>query len=139
MSFFLLDKCENVGNSKQIFPKNDWDAPLREDEIEIFIPSKKYAKKNCSITEQNEKVNQIKIQTRFSLDSKLMENNFSPKKVKFNTNLNMSQEVHEHHAQILSSPGIPFDANKKPTKTLLKVVTSSTPVNPFYNRKLSLW
>lgn len=128
-------------NKKELFPKNEWDEPLQEGDIEIFIPSKKYLKLNQTVNDlQTNSFQKIKGKSRHSLD--LNERNdvaLSPKKVKINTKLNTSQEIHEHHAQILSSPAIPFDANKKPTKPLLKVTTSSTPVNPFYNRKLSLW
>lgn len=56
----------------------------------------------------------------------------SAKKVKININLNQSQEISEHVAQILSSPAIPYDANKKPAKPLLKTPSFSSPINPFY-------
>lgn len=59
----------------------------------------------------------------------------SRKKVNINLKLNKSQEIYEHHAQIKSSPGIPFDANKKPRKSLLKNKISS-PINPFYRKNI---
>lgn len=59
------------------------------------------------------------------------------KRVNINLKLNTSQEIHEHQAQIKNSPGIPFDASKKPSKPLLKPFVNS-PINPFYRKKLEL-
>lgn len=85
----------------------------------------------------------VKSKNRLSLNPSLVVNPFQspskPKKVKINTKLNVSQEIHEHHRQILKSPGIPYDANKKPLKPLLKTPVKSTPVNPFYNSSLNSW
>lgn len=58
----------------------------------------------------------------------------SEKKVKIALNLNKSQEIHEHELQIKRSPAIPFDANRKPLKPLLKPQCgrfSMSPINPF--------
>lgn len=59
----------------------------------------------------------------------------SDKKVKIALNLNQSQEIHEHELQVKTSPAIPFDANKKPLKPLLKPQCgrfSMSPINPFF-------
>ncbi|CAH0549755.1 unnamed protein product [Brassicogethes aeneus] len=133
----------------EVFPGSEWDEPLKEGEYEIVVPAKKYAAKmkseaknnNQSVQEVvNDSLTKLKGKNRFSLDSKLAKIPFckratpsSSKKVKINMGLNQSQEVHEHLAQLVSSPGIPFDANKKPSKPLLKP-TGSTPINPFYKR-----
>ncbi|KAJ8917387.1 hypothetical protein NQ315_002411 [Exocentrus adspersus] len=143
---------ESPPESKELFPKSAWDEALQEGEYEICIPSKKHIarlKRKAKKTDQNvhELINtslkQLKGKSRLSLDSRLVKNPFSTpgstKKVKINTKLNMSQEIHEHVQQILSSPGIPYDANKKPLKPLLKTSACSTPVNPFYNKQLSNW
>lgn len=58
----------------------------------------------------------------------------SAKKVNINLNLNKSQEISEHYSQLKKSPGIPWDASKKPAKPLLKPFIQS-PINPFYKRK----
>lgn len=54
------------------------------------------------------------------------------KKVKINTKLNSSQDVEEHFAKIRSSPAIPFDGKKRPSKPVLKTPTMTGPINPFY-------
>lgn len=96
--------------------------------------------KSAFIIHSEKKIrNELRGKNRLSLDPSLIRNPFSAsspvKKVKINTKLNKSQEFDEHHAQILSSPGIPFDANKKPSKPLLKVRASISPINPFYKLK----
>lgn len=86
--------------------------------------------------------NQVK--SRRSLDPSLIKNPFatpssSTKKVKINTKLNRSQEIYEHHMQILSSPGIPHDPNKKPAKPVLKSPARTNSINPFYDKQLNIW
>ncbi|KAB0790979.1 hypothetical protein PPYR_02779 [Photinus pyralis] len=58
------------------------------------------------------------------------------KKVRIALKLNQSQEIHEHVAQLKSSPGIPYDANRLPEKPLLKPNAIKSPINPFYKRKM---
>lgn len=60
----------------------------------------------------------------------------SAKKVKIALNLNRSQDHVEYHQSLVSSPGIPYDADKKPSKPLLKT-RGSLPgaINPFYKYK----
>ncbi|EFA04899.2 ribosomal RNA processing protein 1 homolog [Tribolium castaneum] len=99
---------------QELFPKNKWDESNHAtEEVEKSLKSK-----------------------RLSLPTKLIKNPFANstpvKKVKINTKLNRSQDVQEHHAQILSSPQIPYDANKKPAKPLLKTPTLKSPIDPFY-------
>lgn len=147
-------KLFTTPDKPELFPKSEWDEPPKEGEYEICIPAKKYvnklkveAKKNNQNVQEliNETISKIKGKNRFSLDSKLVKNPYSGtgsssaqkgnKKVKINMKLNRSQEIHEHVAQILNSPKIPYDANKKPLKPLLKSSVNSTPINPFYKKK----
>lgn len=128
----IADSPSKSGKS-DLFASNEWEVPLKEGETEIFIPSKK-----------NRGKSNLKHLKRRSLDLQILKNPFampatpgSSKKVKIALNLNKSQDIREHVAQIKSSPGIPFDANKKPTKPLLKRHTMS-PIDPFYRRKLEL-
>lgn len=114
---------ENAGTS------NDWDRPLQDGETEIFIPVRK--RRSLKAVNKNFDKN-----FKSPGAESLVKNPFStPKKVKIDLNLNKSQEFHEHHAQILSSPAIPFDANRKPLKPLLKPSPVATPVNPFYEMR----
>ncbi|KAK5638984.1 hypothetical protein RI129_013279 [Pyrocoelia pectoralis] len=62
-------------------------------------------------------------------------NNVSEKKVRIALKLNKTQEIHEHVAQLKSSPGIPYDADRKPDKPLLKPNAVRSPINPFYKHK----
>lgn len=105
----------------------------------------KIAKKNCQKDSQvlvsPSQNNQVK--SRRSLDPALIKNPFSTpssstKKVKINTKLNRSQEIYEHHMQILSSPGIPHDPDKKPVKPVLKTFARTNSINPFYDKQLNV-
>nr|XP_023013538.1 ribosomal RNA processing protein 1 homolog [Leptinotarsa decemlineata] len=142
---------ESPPKEKELFPKSEWDEPLLEGEYEICISSKKHIAKMkklgnkpnqslCEVT--NSAMQKIKGKSRLSLDPSVVKNPFSTpmttKRVKINTRLNRSQDVHEHHAQILSSPAIPYDAHKKPSKPLLKRSATSTPINPFHKKQLSI-
>lgn len=100
----------------------DVDLDELEEEYEIIIPSRRR-----KVKELNEKLKQ---ETSNSLSKPT-----SAKKVKIALDLNKSQEFHEHEMQILKSPAIPFDTNKKPLKPLLKPSPVSSPINPFYRKK----
>ncbi|XP_017777405.1 PREDICTED: ribosomal RNA processing protein 1 homolog [Nicrophorus vespilloides] len=63
-------------------------------------------------------------------------NGGSSKKVKIDLKMNQSQEIDEHEAQLRSSPAIPFDANRKPRKTLLKPNAASSPISAIYRKQL---
>lgn len=58
------------------------------------------------------------------------------KKVIFGLSRNTAQYTSEYLQQIRKSPGIPFDANKKPLASLLKMNPMSlSPLNPFYKNE----
>ncbi|KAJ3651734.1 hypothetical protein Zmor_017752 [Zophobas morio] len=117
------------GENKHVFEAIDEGIkkPLKE---KILFPKNQWDVSNDEMTVENSFT-----RGRFNLSSELIKNPFSVstpiKKVKINTKLNRSQDVQEHHFQILSSPGIPYDANAKPAKPLLKA-TGRSPINPFY-------
>lgn len=113
----------------KLFPGPDWDTPMKEGEVEYFIPSKKY-KGNIKTTPGH-------VVNPFSANKQTSKPN-SLKKVNINLKLNKSQDIEEHLEQLESSPGIPYDANRKPDKPLLKPSTVSSPINPFYKRKMKL-
>ncbi|KRT79421.1 hypothetical protein AMK59_6968, partial [Oryctes borbonicus] len=130
---------------KYLFESDEWEVPLTEIETEIFTAFKSYQQRLKKLADLNShllsnKTTPLKSLKRRSLDSQFMKNPFakaatpgSSKKVKIALNLNKAQDIREHVAQIKSSPGIPFDANKKPSKPLLKRHTMS-PIDPFYQR-----
>lgn len=122
---------DSTPKRKQLFHTDEWETPLQDGETEIFIPAKKRSK-------SLEKINTSFTETKHtSVKNPFAKNNTprSAKKVKIDLKLNTSQEFHEHHAQILSSPAIPFDASKKPLKPLLKPSAVSSPVSPFYKKR----
>lgn len=125
--------------NSDIFPRNAWDEPLKEGEYEICIPSRKHIDKIKKLADKSGKnmetlLKQSMKKNRLSLDSNLSSliNADRTKKVKINVKLNQSQEIDEHEEKVMSSPGIPYDANKKPSKPVIKKNRISLPPNPFY-------
>ncbi|XP_058806264.1 ribosomal RNA processing protein 1 homolog [Phymastichus coffea] len=57
------------------------------------------------------------------------------KKVKIMLQKNMSQNTSEYIRQILKSPAIPYDANRKPKAGVLKPSPLPSLINPFYKNK----
>lgn len=121
---------EETPKGKQLFDTDEWETPLQEGEMEIFVPARKRSK---SLEKFNTEKSDGVVKNPFSKNNTPS----SSKKVKIDLKLNTSQEFHEHHAQILSSPAIPFDASKRPLKPLLKPSAVSSPINPFYKKRSS--
>lgn len=129
---------EELQDQPTINNENDDNA-----EYGIFIPSKKSIKKLKKTKAENE-INEIVTKLRgknkknvsVSKSPKNPRKSPSPKKVKINTKLNVSQEIDDHIQQVISSPQIPFDSMKKPGKPLLKTPIKSSPINPFYRMKI---
>ncbi|XP_011871319.1 PREDICTED: ribosomal RNA processing protein 1 homolog [Vollenhovia emeryi] len=63
-------------------------------------------------------------------------NNFplEKKKVMFGLSRNTAHHTSEYLQQLRKSPGIPFDANKKPLASVLKMSPIPSPLNPFYKK-----
>ncbi|XP_072751922.1 uncharacterized protein Nnp-1 [Anoplolepis gracilipes] len=78
---------------------------------------------------KDELSNQTKKQTNLN-------NSLEKKKVVFSLFRNTAQHTSEYLQQIRKSPAIPFDANKKPLASVLKPSPISSPLNPFYRRKI---
>lgn len=60
------------------------------------------------------------------------------KRVTIKLNMNRSQDTSEYVRQLRSSPNVPYDSNKKPTKSLLKPNLMPSPINPYYKKKIGL-
>ncbi|XP_071558732.1 ribosomal RNA processing protein 1 homolog [Temnothorax nylanderi] len=93
------------------------------------VAKKKISKsKHRDVPLKNELPCQIKKQTNL--------NNFSmeKKKVIFGLSRNTAQHTSEYLQQVRKSPGIPFDANKKPLASVLKMSPIPSPLNPFYKK-----
>ncbi|KYQ47017.1 Ribosomal RNA processing protein 1 like protein [Trachymyrmex zeteki] len=57
------------------------------------------------------------------------------KKVIFGLSRNTTHHTFEYLQQVRKSPAIPFDANKKPLNSMLKINPIPSPLNPFYYKK----
>ncbi|GLV37002.1 Nnp-1 [Carabus blaptoides fortunei] len=133
---------------------NEWASPLQDGELDFFVVSNKTKKKLKRLSElKGQPVTQLVNDLSASvLNGKqntpkrnVVKNPFSEatpsrgeKKIKFALNLNKSQDISEHISQVISSPGNPYDATKKPAKPLLKASPMVSPVNPFYRIKFRL-
>lgn len=131
--------------------KNDWAKPLADGEMDFFVVSNKTKKKLKRLSESkgrpvSELVNELSTSIlngkQNTPKKNIVKNPFSEstpsrgeKKIKFALNLNKSQDISEHISQVISSPGNPYDATKRPVKPLLKPSPMASPINPFYRKK----
>ncbi|XP_036318706.1 ribosomal RNA processing protein 1 homolog [Rhagoletis pomonella] len=124
--------------------KSEWDTPLAEGEIEYFIPSRKIQLKNANGNlVPNPLAKKMQSKTSTPVSSKkgasiLNSSTGSVKRVKIALKRNTSQNPSEYIKQIKSSPHLPYDADKKPGKGLLKPNSMPSPINPFYKKKIGL-
>ncbi|XP_021706755.1 ribosomal RNA processing protein 1 homolog isoform X1 [Aedes aegypti] len=143
--------------SKAAFDVHDeWSEPLKEGETEFFIPSRKTKLKeaNKQISEESSspspsKLKQSLVKNPFATpknSSKLKRSLATPqtdgpsekKRVKIALNKNIFQDLHQHIQQVKSSPKVPYDSSKKPSKGALKPNLMPSPINPFYRKKIGL-
>ncbi|XP_055638083.1 ribosomal RNA processing protein 1 homolog isoform X2 [Toxorhynchites rutilus septentrionalis] len=138
--------------SKGLFEvKDEWSKPLQDGEVELFIPSRKaklmeIAKeselntslssttmvKNPFATPKNKEKSLKRILDATPTDES------GKKRVKIALNKNVSQDFHQHMQQVKSSPQLPYDSSKKPSKGALKPNLMPSPINPFYKKKIGL-
>lgn len=142
----------------QTFAVDPWDLPLEDGEVEFTTPSRK--KKLAEICNQaalsfGTKSGEKKVPNPVALAAlRGKYNKHSPtpatpvdansttvgklssgeKRVKIMLKMNRSQETSEYLQQLRNSPNTPYDANKKPTKGLLKPNLMPSPINPYYIR-----
>lgn len=137
----------DVSMNDEVFEENSTPKKVK---VEKSSPKKKVSPKKLTKKSETEIIIPMNGNDVFSTPKSLRKNMSTPKsvvknpfstpvssskKVKIALDLNRSQEHSEYHQSIVSSPGIPFDADKKPTKPLLK--KSRMPIitiNPFYRR-----
>lgn len=145
---------------------SEWDEPLTEGEIEYFIPSKKIqlqqanekltdivpnpfahltkksAQPNSPQTPKNQllgKKAKLALSAKAAKESPASSSPYTPaKRVKIMLQKNTAQNPSEYIKQIKSSPNLPYDATKKPSKGLLKPNSMPSPINPFYKKKIGL-
>lgn len=147
--------------SPAAFSVDPWDVPLEEGEIEFTTKSRKHKLAEISelaaqsfATKSVEKkvVNPVALA---ALRGKLSKTptpvtpcsatpsttapvSSGEKRVKIVLKNNRSQETSEYLQQLRNSPNTPYDANKKPSKGLLKPNLMPSPINPYYKKKLGL-
>lgn len=155
---------------------SEWDKPLEDGEVEIFLPSRKQKVHDANLSfhesksstkegKKDKKQNRLSLPARpeniasskkkpslllkkkdqsssfvvnpFATKVKKTSNEDTPtKKVKITLQNNMAQDTDEYIESIKNSPQIPYDANKKPKKGLLKPNLLPSPINPFYKKKI---
>lgn len=144
---------------KRIFAVDDeWTVPLVDGEIEYTIPSRKLklAQRTSTassspifsplLTPQKSKgglvLNPVAAAIRGKHILSAVGQPTTPmsaeKRVTIKLNMNRSQDTNEYVRQLRSSPNVPYDSNKKPTKSLLKPNLMPSPINPYYKQKIGL-
>ncbi|XP_052902373.1 ribosomal RNA processing protein 1 homolog [Anopheles moucheti] len=123
--------------------KDEWSEPLKEGEEEYFIPSRKMkqaAKGEKTATPVASKTNLKRTSTNGVDVDGVDDEPITParKRVKIALSKNVAQDLVEHIKQVKSSPQLPFDSSKKPSKSLLKPNLIPSPINPFYKKKIGL-
>lgn len=136
---------------------DEWLEPLKEGEVDFFVPSRKTklkalaqaedieineipsvssAKKLRIDEKQQQQQQQLITPPRISLISNVSTN--SGKRVKIALNKNQAQSAHEYIKQVKQSPNLPTNnLLKMPMKSVLKAGSLPSPINPFYQKKLS--
>lgn len=132
---------------------DEWSEPLKDGEVELFVPSRKTKLKQIKKQQAEEKEstttlvrnpfatpkNNAKTLKR-AAETPQTDGTVATKKkrVKIALNKNVSQDLKEHINQVLSSPQVPYDSSKKPSKGALKPNLMPSPINPFYRKKIGL-
>lgn len=153
---------KRTSTSSQI---DDWSEPLKEGEVEYFLPSKKHKLKalqdvedaseeskcnsyvlnpfashtGVSTSSKKQKTSKSSTTTpKIQLEASRTASGSTGKRVIIALNKNKAQSPHEYIKQVKESPNLPYDSNKKPAKSLLKPNALPSPINPFYQKKIGL-
>lgn len=153
------DSSPSSSGSSQPFTVTDdeWSEPLKDGEVEIFMPSRKqklkalqqldetsspklvinpFAKHTGTLKKQKESKTPSSSTPRIQLAQAA--GGSSGKRVIIALNRNQAQTPNEYIKQVKDSPSLPYDSSKKPTKSLLKPNAIPSPINPFYQKKIGL-
>ncbi|KAG5316763.1 RRP1L protein, partial [Acromyrmex insinuator] len=119
-----------ISNKKvRLEETNNKPITKKESEMKNKITSQKISLKNILYFCLLQKSHPMKEQT--NLNNSMAEK----KKVIFGLSRNTAQHTSEYIRQVRKSPAIPFDANKKPLNSVLKMNPIQSPLNPFYYKK----
>lgn len=150
------DSSPSSSGSSQPFKVTDdgWSEPLKDGEVEFFVPSRKQklnADSNAEDsprpnlllnpfakhtgTTKKQKVSHVSPATPRIQLSQPSSSGSSGKRVIIALNRNKAQSQHEYIKQVKESPNLPFDSSKKPSKSLLKQNVIPSPINPFYQNQ----
>ncbi|XP_058129560.1 LOW QUALITY PROTEIN: ribosomal RNA processing protein 1 homolog [Anopheles ziemanni] len=146
------DKKVTKNNADKPFQTADeWSEPLKEGEEEYFIPSRKLKTKQTATatSDASPAPTPVKLSAGNKQSLKRTPPSAGPssdidpltparKRVKIALNKNVAQDLVEHIQQVKSSPQLPFDSSRKPSKSLLKPNLIPSPINPFYKKKIGL-
>lgn len=122
--------------NKDLLNSTDTEILLTPKNTKLLINP--FAKIGSAKTNTTVKQSKIKGKQRLSLDSQTHVTASGQKRVKIALHKNVEQETEEYLDQVKSSPQVPYDSNKKPTKSLLKPNLMPSPINPFYKKKIGL-
>ncbi|XP_034189735.2 ribosomal RNA processing protein 1 homolog Nnp-1 isoform X1 [Osmia lignaria lignaria] len=123
------DVSDNIDSSSSLSLSNGSDSNSEKNNILTKQPTwlVPVLKK---LENEKSRTTSAKMRHKISADS-------NPKKrVKIALQRNTAQHTSEYILQIQKSPGIPFDANRKPSAGVLKASPIPSPINPFYKRKI---
>jgi ribosomal RNA-processing protein 1 len=131
--------------------KDEWSEPLKDGEVELFLPSRKIKLKEANKELELTKSPGNLLRNPFAAasgsgsvkkSSSVKKEPSTPqsagKRVVIALNRNKAQHPHEYIKQVKDSPNLPYDSTKKPTKSLLKPNVLPSPINPFYQKKIGL-
>lgn len=116
-------------------------TPTTSTDTEILITPKKMFLPNPFAKQANTSTKKIRNKNK-SLNhtdpaiSKILDS--AEKRVKIALHKNITQETDEYIKTLESSPQVPYDSTKKPSKGLLKPNSMPSPINPFYMKKIGL-
>uniref|UniRef100_A0A1L8DFP8 Putative nucleolar protein n=1 Tax=Nyssomyia neivai TaxID=330878 RepID=A0A1L8DFP8_9DIPT len=121
-------------------PHDPWQEPLQEGEQEYFVPSMK--RRLEVVNSESTVINPFAVKKAKKAAKKVKQLetpgcSSAKKKVRIAVEMNTSQDTAEYLRQVRSSPQIPYDSDKKPSKSLLKPNLIPGPINPYYKRKIN--
>ncbi|XP_018364160.1 PREDICTED: ribosomal RNA processing protein 1 homolog [Trachymyrmex cornetzi] len=126
-----ITRTSDLDQHPSISQKSNKKVPLKETNNKPV--TKKGSEMKSKITSQKiplkNKLHLIKKQTN------LNNSTTEKKKVIFGLSRNTAQHTSEYIRQVRKSPAIPFDANKKPLNSVLKMNPIQSPLNPFYYKE----
>ncbi|XP_012524457.1 ribosomal RNA processing protein 1 homolog [Monomorium pharaonis] len=128
----IIPESQIFNNTDQCIPIStisNKKVPLKEIKKSV---AKKALSKNKIVHKEKPRKNESsgQIKKQINLNNSPMEK----KKVIFGLSRNTAQHTSEYLQQVRKSPGIPFDANKKPLASVLKMNFIPSPLNPFYKK-----